>query len=189
MFILFCSALGSSTKQHRKPFSVLLKMQPMLQNSRSHLCINCLYSKHFRVIKYVEGCKILQRDIHSVVYLKLGYKELNAHKTEPFLFSPVKLTLVISVTTSAVFWSYSADCLQECSFIFDTDLYVHCPFHYVRRYFHAIQSLGILRCTCITCNIPSLGSVVGLHIPIIQSNFEYVRTSVTFGRFLVSWNI
>jgi len=53
-----------------------------------------------------------------------------------------------------------------------TDLYVHCPFHYVSRYFHAIQLLGILR--SITCNIPSLGSVVGLRIPIIQSKLGFV---------------
>ena len=49
----------------------------------------------------------------------------------------------------------------------DTDLYVDCPFHYVSRYFHTIQLLGFL--CCCTCNIPSLGSLVGLRIPVIQA--------------------
>ena len=60
----------------------------------------------------------------------------------------------------------------------DTDLCVHCPFHYVSQYFHAIQKLRILR--CITCNIPSLGSVMDLRIPVIQSKLEYVRSSVVW---------
>lgn len=48
-----------------------------------------------------------------------------------------------------------------------TKHYFHCPFQYVSRYFHAIHLLGILR--CIEYNILSLGSVVGLRIPVIQS--------------------
>ena len=68
----------------------------------------------------------------------------------------------------------------------DTDLYVHCPFLYVSRYFHAIQLLGILR--CIACNIPSLGSVVGLRIQSLNM-FAPLSPGINFGRFLVSWNI
>lgn len=63
----------------------------MLQNSRSQLYINCLFSKHFRVITGVEVCKILQCDFHSVIYWCIqnwAIRKLTPTKQTHFFFSP-----------------------------------------------------------------------------------------------------